>query len=100
MALIKSSKSKFLLIGSARDNALYAYPIMKSKLQNTPLKLLELPSANEHIRKIKIKSKNKLEFQAIPFSYALIAQSAKKDRIYYNAIWDSQLKIWAVQRKD
>jgi len=84
MTIIKSKKGKFLLVGSARDNGLYAYNIDKGKLSATAQKLLELPVANEHIRKIKVKDKNLLELQSIPFSYALIAQTAKQDRIFYH----------------
>jgi hypothetical protein len=98
MGLIRSTKGKFLLIGSARDSGLYAYPIMRNKLQNIPLKLLELPRANEHIRKIKVKNKNILELQAISFSYALIAQSAKKDRVHYEVSWDNKSKEWTLER--
>lgn len=100
MGLVKSSKGKFLLIGSARDNGLYAYPIIQRKLQAIPIKLLELPGANEHIRKIKVKNENTLELQTIPFTYTLIAQTAKKDRIYYDVIWNIKSKEWTVQRDE
>jgi DNA-binding beta-propeller fold protein YncE len=100
MTIVKSEKGKYLLVGSARDNGLYAYTIDKGKLSTTPQKLLELPVSNQHIRKIKITDKNALELQSIPFSYALIAQTAKQDRIYHNAIWDRKLKRWVVQKKD
>jgi len=100
MGLVKSSKGKFLLIGSARDNGLYAYPIIQRKLQAIPIKLLELPGANEHIRKIKVKNENTLELQTIPFTYTLIAQTAKKDRIYYDGIWNIKSKEWTVQRDE
>jgi len=92
MTLLKSDKGKFLLVGSARDNGLYAYAIVKNRLEDKAVKLLELPNANEHIRKIKITAKNQLELQSIPFSYTLIAQSAKKDRMIYKVIWDNKLK--------
>ena len=82
MTIVKSEKGKYLLVGSARDNGLYAYTIDNGKLSATTQKLLELPVANEHIRKIKVKDKNLLELQSIPFSYALIAQTAKQDRIF------------------
>jgi len=99
MALLKSEKGKFLLVGSARDNGLYAYAINKGKLTK-PTKLLELHNANEHIRKIKVTNKNELELQSIPFSYTLIAQSAKKDRIYYKAIWNKINHNWTIKDKD
>jgi len=96
MALLKSEKGKFLLVGSARDNGLYAYPIIENKLEDKAIKLLELPNANEHIRKIKIIGDNQLELQSIPFSYTLIAQTAKKDRLIYKVIWDNKQRKWNV----
>ncbi|SFV69940.1 hypothetical protein MNB_SV-3-617 [hydrothermal vent metagenome] len=99
MMLIKSEKGKYLLVGSARDNGLYAYQINNGKVLNSPQKLLELPIANENIRKIKVKGKNILELQTIPFSYALITQTAKNDRSYYEAYWDAQKQKWKIQRK-
>jgi len=98
LLLLKSSRGKYLLAGSARDNALYAYPIADRKLIDKPIKLLELPNANEHIRKIKVADTNRLELQSIPFSYTLIAQTAKKDRQFYNAFLNSK-KQWIVERK-
>jgi hypothetical protein len=100
MTLLKSEKGKFLLLGSARDNGLYAYPIIKNKLENMPSKLISLPNANEHIRKIKIVDKNTLELQSIPFSYTLIAQTAKQDRIYYRLSWNTIKKIWEIKAKE
>ena len=97
MAIIKSKKGKFLLVGSARDNGLYAYTIEKGKLSATVQKLLELPAANEHIRKIKVKEKNLLELQSIPFSYALIAQTSKRDRILYHATWNKAASHWSIR---
>jgi len=85
MALIHTNKGKYLLTGSARDNALYAYSVTKGNLSQKNQKLLTLPTVNEHIRKIKIIGKNLLEIQTIPFSYALIAQTAKEDRTVYHA---------------
>ena len=99
MIIVKSEKGKYLLVGSARDNGLYAYTIDKGKLSVTAQKLLELPVANEHIRKIKVKSKNLLELQSIPFSYALIAQTAKQDRQKYTAKWDKNRKNWSIINK-
>ncbi len=100
MTILRSKKGKYLLVGSARDNGLYAYKINNGKLSLKPKKLLELPSVNEHIRKIKIKGKNHMELQAIPFSYSLIAQTAKKDRIYYRADWDKKLGIWQLKKEE
>jgi len=99
MAIIKTEQGKYLLVGSARDNALYSYSIEKGKLSNIPKKLLELPSINEHIRKIKVKENNMLELQSIPFSYALIAQTAKQDRTFYDAHWDNEKMVWKTSKK-
>lgn len=99
MRIVKSKQSKYLLVGSASDNALYAYEFIKGKLNQKPQKLLELPNPNEHIRKIKVKSNNHLELQSIPFSYTLIAQTAKKDRIHYDAKWNSSLMKWNIVQR-
>ena len=98
MQIIRSQKGKYLLVGSARDSGLYAYPINKGKLSYIAEKLLELPSVNEHIRKIKIEKKNTLELQSIPFSYTLIAQTAKEDRSHYRAIWNQKTKHWKISK--
>ena len=95
MHIVKSKQSKHLLVGSARDSALYAYEIEKGKLKQKPKKLLELPKPNEHIRKIKIKGNNHLELQSIPFSYTLIAQTVKKDRTHYDVKWNETTKKWS-----
>jgi len=99
LALVKSNKGKFLLLGSARDNALYAYKVDKSKISHNPVKITELPNVNEHIRKIKIKDKNKLELQSIPFSYTLISQTAQTDRKIYDLVWHKLKKIWKLKEK-
>ena len=98
MHIVKSNKGKFLLVGSARDNGLYAYSMVNGKLEGLPKKLLQLPLANEHIRKIKVTKTNSLELQSIPFSYTLIAQTAKKDRIIYDVSWDSE-EGWMIKRR-
>ena len=100
ITLLKSEKGKFLLAGSARENALYAYGIEDAKLLEPAFKLLELPSANEHVRKIKVMGENLLELQSIPFSYTLIAQtSAQVQRNYYDVQWDDVLSNWKVTSK-
>ena len=96
MVLLKSDKGKFLLVGSARDNGLHAYRIIENKLEDKAVKLLELPHANEHIRKIKIIANNQLELQSIPFSYTLIAQTAKQDRTIHTAIYKKDIENWSV----
>ncbi len=100
MTLLQSSKGKYLLIGSARDNVLYTLKIEKGMLSSDPVKLLALPNANEHIRKIKIIGRNKLELQSIPFSYALIVQTDKEDRVYYQAVWEEKRKKFHIQHRD
>jgi len=94
LRLLHTKKGKYLLVGAARDNILYAYHIKKNRLEGNPKKIMELPSVNEHIRKIKIYKKNTLELQTIPFTYTLIARATKQDRIYYRAQWDNKIKIW------
>jgi len=100
LGIVKSKEGKYLLLGAARDNGLYAYDMAGLKDNNAtvpkPKKLLELPNDNEHIRKIKIKGHNKLELQSIPFSYTLIAQTAKKDRLYYDVLWNEPLQKWEI----
>lgn len=98
LQLLKNVRGKYLLLGSARDNALYAYPIKNQKITNEPIKLLALPNANEHIRKIKVTQNNRLELQSIPFSYTLIAQTSKKNRIVYDALWRPQ-KQWLLKKR-
>ena len=99
LSLLKSSKGKYLLFGDARKNALFSFKIQDGKLSSNAKKLLELPSLNEHIRKIKIKGKNLLELQTIPFSYSLIAQTSRgEERIYYKAIWNESRGSWVISR--
>ncbi len=100
ITLLKSEKGKFLLAGSARENALYALPIKEQQLITPAMKILELPSANEHIRKIKVRGKNLLELQTIPFSYTLIAQtSANNERNHYDAKWEEASNTWKLSSK-
>ena len=97
LAIVKSSKGKYLLAGMARDNSLYAYAIKDKKAQKAK-KLLELPSSQEHIRKIKVEAKNRLDIQAIPFSYTLITQTAQKDRVHYSITWIEKINKWRINR--
>jgi hypothetical protein len=99
LAVLHTAKGKYLLAGSARDNGLYAFEIKQGKLSETPVKLLEIPDPNEHIRKIKIKGPNHLELQTIPFTYSMIARTAKKDRTHYDAFWHPDTKLWGVSIK-
>jgi len=98
LSIINSAKGKFLLAGSARDSALYSYRIGKQGAIQSPSKLLELPDANMHIRKIKVSGDNVLELQAIPFSYTLITQTSKEDRKNYKATLDRVKKVWKIDK--
>ncbi len=100
LALLKSSKGKFLLMGDARKNQLLAIEIGEGKVFSSPIKLVELPSSLEHIRKIKVRGKNILELQTIPFSYTLIAQTSDgEDRKYYRAVWQSSEHSWKIESR-
>ena len=94
--LIESKKGKFLLTGSSRDNALYAYKIKDRRLSTTPIKLLELPDFNQRIRKIDIVSKNTLQLQSIPFTYTLIAETGEDSTVRENYYpkWRDSLGKW------
>lgn len=98
--ILFSTTGKYLLAGSAKDSGLYAFKINDGSPPLTPVKLLELPDANDHIRKIKIKANNHLELQAIPFSYTLIAESSKKYRNIYDAFWNKTDLHWKLSKKN
>ncbi len=98
--ILKTTKAKYLLAGSAIDNALYAYKIVDGSLSSSPVKLLELTNSNDHIRKIKIKANNYLELQTTPFSYTLIAQTTKKYRTFYDAKWNSVVSEWTLSKRE
>ncbi len=95
--ILHAKNGKFLLAGSARKNALYAFKIENSKIINKPYKLLELPEPNLRIRKIKIIGANTLKLEAIKFNYSLIAQTAKKQRIIFIAKYNK--KNWIIHKK-
>ena len=100
LTLLKSSKGKYLLFGDAQKNALFSLKIQDAKLESHAKKLLELPSLSEHIRKIKIRGKNVLELQTIPFSYSLIAQTSRgEERVYYKAVWNEREASWLISSK-
>jgi len=101
LALLYSQKGKYLLVGSARENRLYAYNIKDKKLSSNPIELLELPDANEHIRKIKILGKNHIRLQTIPFAYSLVAQTVEQRSVRsdYDARWDGDRLEWVVEPK-
>ncbi len=100
LKLLQSDQGKYLLVGSARESLLYAFYIDGGMLSSTPQKLLALPDANEHIRKIMLRGKNHLELQTIPFSYTLIAQTVEQGiRTNYNAYFDIRLNSWKLSVK-
>ena len=94
--LIETKNGKFLLAGSSRDNALYAYEIKNRKLSSTRIKLLELPNFNQRIRKIDIVSKDTLQLQSIPFTYTLIAETGEDSTVRekYQVKWRDALSKW------
>lgn len=99
LSVIKTRLGKYLLVGAARDNSLYAYDISKKKHTYEKMKILSLPLANERIRKIKVIGQNILELQSLPFSYSLVAQSSKQDRTFYTAEWNTEQEKWIVVKK-
>lgn len=100
LQLVRSEKTKYLLLGNARKNELNALEIQNKMLSSELITLLRLPSFNEHIRKIKVRSKNLLELQTIPFSYTLIAETSGDDgRKYYTFKWDEYTLSWVLSVK-
>jgi len=99
LKVLFTARGKYLLAGSASDSGLYAFTISAGELASTPVKLLELPDTNAHVRKIKINSGNRLELQVIPFSYTLITQSTKNYREIYEARWDDTQTQWVLTKK-
>jgi hypothetical protein len=97
--ILKTSKGKYLLAGSAVESALYAWEMKNNLLNKEPSKLLELPDSTLKIRKIHVSSKNRLKLEAIPFSYSLVVESSKKYRTHYIAIWDSFNQEWIISSK-
>ncbi|MBU1669059.1 hypothetical protein KKC13_11625 [bacterium] len=95
LTLLKSQKGKYLLAGSARENALYAFSIENAQISSEAQKVLALPRANEHIRKIKIRGQNHLELQTIPFTYSLVAQTVEQGvRSNYDAKFNTSSSTW------
>ncbi len=99
MTIVKSKQGKYLLVGSAKDNGVYAYAMLQKENKFNSIKLFDLPLPNERIRKIKVIGNNILEIQSIPFSYSLVAQSSKEDRTFYTAKWDKIDRKWIVIKK-
>jgi len=98
--LIRSSQGKYLLYGSARKSTLFALKIEASMDAKNSIRLVDLPNANEHIRKIKVEAKNRLELQTIPFSYTLISQTSQgQERVYYLLKWNESTASWVLSLK-
>ena len=97
LAWLNTKKSRYLLIGSAIDNGLYAFAFENGKILKSPQKLFELPNPKLHIRKIKVAGKNRLYLEAIKFNYTLVAETAKKQRTHYMAVYDSDKKKWNIK---
>jgi len=98
LSLLHTQKGKYLLAGSARDSGVYAFSLNGDHIEK-PVRLFTLPSTNLHVRKIKSKGENLLELQAIPFTYALIAQTDTKNRTYYYANKNKTDAAWGVTKK-
>ena len=103
LSILKNKKSKYLLAGGARENVLYAYDLHHYQAEQynpnfKPVKLFTLPVSNEYIRKIKIKDKNHLRLETIPFSYTLITQTSKEDRKFYDLFWEDKTKKWVFSK--
>ncbi len=96
--ILKTSKAKYLIGGSAREPSVLAWEIKDHKLSKLPTKLFEILKINLRVRKIHIKSKNMLILEAIPFSYSLIAQSSNNYRVYFLALWNLHNNLWKVKK--
>ncbi|CAA6827366.1 MAG: Unknown protein [uncultured Sulfurovum sp.] len=97
LQVVRSDKAKYLLVGNARKNELNALEIKAQKLSSKVLTLASLADSHEHIRKIKVRSKNVLELQSIPFSYTLIAETSQNDdRKYYDLKWNEGISSWTL----
>jgi len=99
LQLIHTTKGKYLLVGSARDNVLYAYSIdLNQKINPHAEKLFELPSVTEHVRGIKVKSDNTLHIESIPFTYSMIAESSGTRRTKYIVTWNHKDSRWIFKK--
>lgn len=97
--LVKTDKGKYLLVGSAKRNILYAYSIDSNhRISSERKQILELPVATERIRNIVVSQKNTLLIEAMPFTYSMIAESDKHRRTHYRSTWDDKKNIWFFQK--
>ncbi len=99
IALLKNQNGKYLLAGNARDNGVYASKFLNNKIQKDFIKLFDIPNPELRVRKIRVIGKNRLYLEAIKFNYSLIAQTTKKQRIHYIAIYNPQTNSWSVQEQ-
>ena len=99
LAWIYGDKNRYLLAGSARDNAVYAFSFKDGKIISTPHKLFELPNPRLRVRKIKVIGKNRLKLEAIKFNYSLIAETNKKQRVEYIANYNPNNGKWEIENK-
>lgn len=96
LAWLQSRSGRFLLAGSALDSAVYAFGFKDGKLAKEPIKLFALPNPKLHVRKIRVVGKDTLRLEAIKFTYSLIAETNKKRRAFYKAVYDAKKKTWSV----
>jgi len=96
LQLLQGKQQRWLLIGSARGGELLAYGLECQEGVNTPQKLFSLPNTQMQIRKMRVIAPNTLLLETIPFSYTLITQSAKEDRVRYIAKWYPQRQKWEI----
>ncbi len=97
IAWLYTKDSRLLLYGSAVDNGLYALSFKGNKIEKSPVKLFNLPNPKLHIRKIRVVGKNSLYLEAIKFSYSLIAETDKRQRVHYSAKYIEQEKKWIIK---
>jgi len=93
---IYGKNKRYLVAGSAMENGVYLFELKDGKLQD-PVKIFSLPNAQLRARKIRVVGKNRLKIEAIKFNYSLVAQTSKKQREVFDAIYDSKAKKWIVK---
>ena len=97
--LLHSKNSKYLIAGSARDNGVYAFTFNMNKLNSKAYKLFELPNPRLRVRKIKVIARNRLKLETIKFNYSLVAETNKKQRYEYIAIYNPSNSTWHIAAK-
>lgn len=94
--ILHSKGAKYLLAGSARDNGVYAFVFNGDKLNPKAHKLFEIPNPRLRVRKIRVIGKNRLKIEAIKFNYSLVAETNKKQRFVYIAIYNPTNSTWKI----